>query len=49
MTKAKRALRDVPDVVLETMDLLEPASIDRFAERVLPSTDALHILRWHRH
>jgi NAD(P)-dependent dehydrogenase (short-subunit alcohol dehydrogenase family) len=44
MTKAKAALRDMPDVVLGPMDLLDPASIDRFADRVLGSTDALHIL-----
>jgi NAD(P)-dependent dehydrogenase (short-subunit alcohol dehydrogenase family) len=42
--KAEAALRDLPDVVLDTMDLLDPASIDRFAARVLAATDALHIL-----
>jgi NAD(P)-dependent dehydrogenase (short-subunit alcohol dehydrogenase family) len=44
LAKAKKALRDMPDVVLEPMDLLDPASIDRFAERVRASTDALHLL-----
>jgi len=44
MAKAEKALGDMPDVVLDAMDLLDPASIDRFAERVLASSDALHIL-----
>ncbi len=44
MGKAQEALRDVPGVMLEEMDLLDPASIDRFADRVLATTDALHIL-----
>jgi NAD(P)-dependent dehydrogenase (short-subunit alcohol dehydrogenase family) len=44
MAKAKEALRDMRDVVVETMDLLDPPSIDRFADRVLAETDALHIL-----
>jgi NAD(P)-dependent dehydrogenase (short-subunit alcohol dehydrogenase family) len=44
MAKAENALRDMPDVVLDAMDLLDPASIDRFAKRVLAATDALHIL-----
>ncbi|MHA7685312.1 oxidoreductase [Cupriavidus sp. PET2-C1] len=44
MTKAREALRDIPGVILSEMDLLDPASIDRFAERVLAATDALHIL-----
>src|SRR6201996_7396067 len=37
-------VRDMPDVVLSQMDLLDPASIDRFAEHVLGSIDALHLL-----
>lgn len=44
MAKAEKALREMPDVVLDAMDLLDPASIDRFAARVLASTDRLHIL-----
>jgi NAD(P)-dependent dehydrogenase (short-subunit alcohol dehydrogenase family) len=44
MPRAKEALRDMPGVILEPMDLLDPASIDRFAERVLAVTDSLHIL-----
>ncbi|PMQ04644.1 Fatty acyl-CoA reductase [Dyella sp. AD56] len=44
MAKAEQALRDMPDVVVHGMDLLDPASIERFAERVLDTTDALHLL-----
>lgn len=42
--KARAALIDMPDVVLDTMDLLNPASIDTFAQRVLAATNVLHIL-----
>ena len=34
----------MPDVALETMDLLDPASIDSFATRFLARNPALHIL-----
>ncbi|MGO4307903.1 oxidoreductase [Cupriavidus sp. RAF12] len=44
VAKAQEALRDIPGVVLEDMDLLDPASIDRLAERVLAATDSLDIL-----
>ncbi|MCK9859072.1 oxidoreductase [Paenibacillus sp. ATY16] len=44
MAKAKAALADMPDVLLDTMDLLNPASIDAFAERFLSQFDKLHIL-----
>lgn len=44
MDKAKKALRDMPDVVVDAMDLLDPASIDRFAERFTASAGVLHIL-----
>ncbi|VWB37766.1 oxidoreductase [Burkholderia lata] len=44
MTRARAALRDLPDVRLEPMDLLDPVSIDRFADRMLSATEALHIL-----
>src|SRR5262245_3858736 len=35
--KAKAALREMPDVVVDEMDLLAPATIDAFAGRVLGS------------
>ncbi|MEX3943968.1 oxidoreductase [Paraburkholderia sp. BR10937] len=44
MGKAKEAFHDIPGVLLDEMDLLDPASIDRYAERVLATTDALHVL-----
>lgn len=44
MDKARKALREMPDVVVDAMDLLDPASIDRFAERVIASAGMLHIL-----
>ena len=44
MSKAKARLADMPDVTLETMDLLDPASIDAFAVRFLSRSDTLHIL-----
>ncbi|WP_414442106.1 oxidoreductase [Burkholderia sp. 22PA0106] len=44
LVKARAALNGMPDVVLQPMDLLDPASIDRFAEHVLDSTDAVDIL-----
>jgi len=44
LVKARAALSGMPDVVLQPMDLLDPASIDRFAEHVLDSTDAVDIL-----
>jgi NAD(P)-dependent dehydrogenase (short-subunit alcohol dehydrogenase family) len=42
--KAAAALKDFPKLRLETMDLMEPASIDAFAERFLASGRPLHIL-----
>lgn len=42
--KAKEALAAMPDVLVEAMDLLDPASIDRFASRVLSLTERLDIL-----
>lgn len=42
--KAKAALATMPDVIVEAMDLLEPAAIDRFASRVLSLTDTLDML-----
>ncbi|CAM3663347.1 Fatty acyl-CoA reductase [Bordetella sputigena] len=44
MVKARVALADMPDVMLEAMDLLDPVSIDRFAARVLEATDKVDIL-----
>lgn len=44
LAKAEAALRDMPDVVLLPMDLLDPASIDRFAEAVLKATATIDIL-----
>lgn len=42
--KAEKALADLPDVIIETMDLLDPASIDGFANRFLARNHSLHIL-----
>jgi NAD(P)-dependent dehydrogenase (short-subunit alcohol dehydrogenase family) len=44
LVKAAAALSEMPDVVLQPMDLLDPASIDRFAECVLKATDTVDIL-----
>lgn len=44
MSKARANLVDMPDVVLETMDLLDPASIDAFAKLFLNEIRTLHIL-----
>ena len=44
MPKAKASLADMPDVMLEIMDLLDPTSIDAFATRFLSGNDTLHIL-----
>ncbi|MFC4807900.1 SDR family NAD(P)-dependent oxidoreductase [Paenibacillus sp. GCM10023250] len=42
--KADAALKEVPGVEVERMDLINPASIDSFAERFLSSGRPLHIL-----
>jgi NAD(P)-dependent dehydrogenase (short-subunit alcohol dehydrogenase family) len=42
--KARAALSEMPDVVLQPMDLLDPTSIDRFVEHVLKETDTVDIL-----
>jgi NAD(P)-dependent dehydrogenase (short-subunit alcohol dehydrogenase family) len=42
--RAREALYDMPDVVVGTIDLLDFASIDRFADGVLASIDSLHLL-----
>lgn len=44
LAKATAALAGMPDVVLEPMDLLDPASVDRFAQRVLKATDTVDIV-----
>lgn len=42
--KAKKNLQGIPHVELEEMDLMHPASIDRFAEKFLASGRPLHLL-----
>ena len=42
--KAARALEGLDGVEIEAMDLMDPASIDAFAERFLASGQPLHIL-----
>lgn len=42
--KAMRNLAGVPNVTVEAMDLMEPYSIDAFADRFLAAHDTLHIL-----
>lgn len=44
MSKARKALSGIPGVMLDEMDLLDPASIDRYADRVLAAAGSLHIL-----
>jgi len=41
---AANALKGIEGVELEAMDLLDPASIDAFAEKFLASGRPLHIL-----
>lgn len=42
--KAENALKGMPSVELEVLDLMEPKSIDSFSERFLSSGRPLHIL-----
>ncbi len=42
--KARAATKDIPRVELEQMELLEPASIDAFAHRLLDSKRPVHML-----
>lgn len=42
--KAKEALKDIPNVETDYLDLMDPASIDAFAERFLQTDRPLHIL-----
>lgn len=42
--KAKRNLRGIPNVEIAAMDLMDPASIDKFADSFLASSRPLHLL-----
>src|SRR5262245_5956270 len=42
MAKARANLADMPDVRLEIMDLLDPGSIDAFAQQFLNRSEKLH-------
>ena len=44
LSKAKRALAPMLDVIADTLDLMDPISIDAFANRFVVSGRALHIL-----
>ncbi|HTD94077.1 MAG TPA: SDR family NAD(P)-dependent oxidoreductase [Chitinophagaceae bacterium] len=44
LNKAIRNLKDIENVTIEMMDLMEPKSIDSFAEKFLSANDTLHIL-----
>lgn len=44
LVKARAAFGEMPDVVLQPMDLLDPGSIDRFAEYVQKEADAVDVL-----
>lgn len=42
--KAKKSLEGIPNIELEAMDLMNPTSIDRFAEKFLITNRPLHLL-----
>ena len=42
--KAEAALGDMPHVTVEALDLIDPASIDAFAQAVLARHEAIHLL-----
>lgn len=42
--KAKRNLNEIKNVIIEEMDLMNPASIDSFAQKFLDSGKELHLL-----
>ncbi|OQP57620.1 oxidoreductase [Niastella vici] len=42
--KATSSLRAVPSVTIEKMDLMDPESIDRFAQEFLAANNTLHLL-----
>jgi NAD(P)-dependent dehydrogenase (short-subunit alcohol dehydrogenase family) len=44
LDRARKALEPHPDLSLESLDLMDPSSIDDFADRFLASGEALHIL-----
>lgn len=44
INKAKRNLQDIPNVEIEPMDLMDPISIDAFADKFLNSGRPLHFL-----
>ncbi len=44
LSKAKTALAAMPGVIAEPLDLMDPASIDAFANRFIGAGQALHIL-----
>jgi NAD(P)-dependent dehydrogenase (short-subunit alcohol dehydrogenase family) len=44
MDRARSAVAGIEGLTIEPMDLIDPASIDAFAERVLARTPAIHIL-----
>ena len=43
LSKARRALATMPGAIAETIDLMDPVSIDAFANRFVGSGQALHI------
>ncbi|EGW40606.1 SDR family NAD(P)-dependent oxidoreductase [Desulfosporosinus sp. OT] len=43
-SKAQAALKNIPNVEIDTLDLMNPESIDAFAERFLATGKPLHIL-----
>ncbi len=42
--KAKESLKPYPELTLESLDLMDPSSVDAFADRFLSSGQPLHIL-----
>ena len=42
--KAQKAVDEIPNIELETLDLMDPVSINSFAERFIASKRPLHIL-----
>ncbi|MDU4694634.1 MULTISPECIES: SDR family NAD(P)-dependent oxidoreductase [Paenibacillus] len=44
LDKAREALKEIPKLELEQMDLMDPVSIDEFANRFIASDRPLHIL-----
>ena len=44
LSKAKTALADMPSVIVDVLDLMDPVTIDNFANRFGASGQALHIL-----